>query len=170
MAVKVDEPGTHTTVGEAVTFTVGVGNTCMDEVAVPQSVPWQAVNVTVKVPEALKVMFVVPLFTALKTTFGEEADHVKLVGVDVDVSVAVMVLDWQTGDGNVNEKVSGGVVVVGTDKVTSSMATDGSAPLPSSSFSQEKPILTLALLFADAGSAMVAAVHFPWPPQPVFTD
>ena len=115
-------------------------------------------------------MEVVPLFAALKTTFGEEADQVKLVGVDVEVKLAVMVFDWQTGEGNVKENVIGGVVVVGTERVTSSTATEGSVPAPSSSFCHEKPIFTLALLFAVAGSAMVAAVHFPWPPQPVLLD
>jgi hypothetical protein len=113
---------------------------------------------------------VVPLFTALKTTFGEEADQVKLVGVEVEVKVAVMVFDWQTGEGSVKENVTGGVVVVGTDKVTSSTAMEGSVPAPSSSFCHEKPIFTLALLSALAGSATVAAVHFPWPPQPVLLD
>lgn len=170
VAVKVEDPGTHTTVGEAVTLRVGVGNTWMEELAVPQTVPWQAVNDTVYVPEALKVMDVVPLFAGLKTTLGEEADQVKLVGAEVEVKVAVKVFDWQTGEGNVNEMLIGGVVVVGTDKVTSSTAMEGSVPAPSSSFCHEKPIFTAALLLALAGSAIVAAVHFPCPPQPVLFD
>ena len=84
--MRVEEPpGVQTTVGDADILTVGVGNTCIVEVPVPQIAAWQPLRDTVYVPGAVKEMLVVPLFTGEKTTLGDEADQVKEVSAVVEV-------------------------------------------------------------------------------------
>ena len=105
-------------------------------------------------------MLVVPLFAALNTTLGEEADQVNVVKEVVDVKLAVIVLERHTGEGNVKE-ITGTGVEVRADNVILSIATEGSVPTPSSLFFQLKPILTLGLLLAEAGNTILAADHVP---------
>lgn len=109
-------------------------------------------------------MFVVPLLGAVNTTLGEVADQVKEVSAVVDVYVALMVLDWHTGEGSVKEMTGTGVEVAAVS-VMLSMAIEGSLPTPSSLFTQEKPIFTLGLLLAVAGNTRLAADQVPWPEQ-----
>jgi hypothetical protein len=53
----------------------------------------------------------------------------------------------------------------GTLNFISSTAKEGSVPAASLLFTQRKPILTLGLLSALAGSVIENAVHLPCPPQ-----
>src|SRR5687768_15240672 len=86
------------------------------------------------------------------------------VGVPVLLSVKLMQAPTQMLVLLAVKDATGGAPPV-TDKVISSMAVEGSAPVPSVLFTQRNPIFTLGLLLAEGGRAIGAmAAHLPCPP------